>query len=97
MTVISKKGFISKYDFYSGVILTALKIPVEMFTPIFVIGRTPGWIAQWAELKEIQNIKLQDQDNYIQVNNRLKYSKGIYIWSKQLVLQLMVFNFKLER
>lgn len=38
-------------DFYSGVILTALKIPVEMFTPIFVIGRTPGWIAQWAEFK----------------------------------------------
>ncbi|MFY9082180.1 citrate/2-methylcitrate synthase, partial [Aliarcobacter butzleri] len=32
--------------------LTALKIPVEMFTPIFVIGRTPGWLAQWSELKQ---------------------------------------------
>ncbi len=39
-------------DFYSGVILTALKIPREMFTPIFVIGRTVGWIAQWSEFKK---------------------------------------------
>lgn len=36
-------------DFYSGVILTALKIPKEMFTIIFVIGRTVGWLAQWIE------------------------------------------------
>ncbi len=36
-------------DFYSGIILTALKIPVSMFTPIFVIGRTVGWISQWFE------------------------------------------------
>jgi len=36
-------------DFYSGLILTALKIPKEMFTIIFVIGRTVGWLAQWLE------------------------------------------------
>ena len=46
-----ERGLYPNIDFYSGVILTALKIPVEMFTPIFVIGRTPGWIAQWAEFK----------------------------------------------
>ncbi len=46
------RGLYPNIDFYSGVILTALKIPVEMFTPIFVIGRTPGWIAQWSELKQ---------------------------------------------
>ncbi len=39
-------------DFYSGVILYALKIPRSMFTPIFVIGRTVGWITQWIEFKE---------------------------------------------
>ncbi len=39
-------------DFYSGVILTALKIPKSMFTPIFVIGRTVGWITQWMEFKK---------------------------------------------
>ncbi|MBX7489874.1 citrate synthase [Helicobacter turcicus] len=36
-------------DFYSGIILTALKIPVQLFTPIFVIGRMPGWCAQVME------------------------------------------------
>lgn len=38
-------------DFYSGTILSALSIPKSMFTPIFVIGRTAGWIAQWIEQK----------------------------------------------
>ncbi len=36
-------------DFYSGTILSALNIPRSMFTPIFVIGRTVGWITQWIE------------------------------------------------
>lgn len=36
-------------DFYSGIILSALKIPVSLFTPIFVIGRMPGWCAQVVE------------------------------------------------
>jgi citrate synthase len=36
-------------DFYSGLILTALRIPKSMFTIIFVIGRTVGWLAQWIE------------------------------------------------
>ncbi len=39
-------------DFYSGVILTALGIPRSMFTPIFVIGRTIGWVTQWIEFKK---------------------------------------------
>ena len=47
-----ERGLYPNIDFYSGVILTALKIPVEMFTPIFVIGRTPGWLAHWSELKQ---------------------------------------------
>ncbi len=38
-------------DFYTGVILTALQIPRSMFTPIFVIGRTVGWVAQWIEFR----------------------------------------------
>jgi citrate synthase len=37
-------------DFYSGIIMRALGIPVNMFTVIFAIGRTPGWIANWREL-----------------------------------------------
>jgi citrate synthase len=36
-------------DFYSGIIMRAIGIPLNMFTVIFAIGRMPGWIAQWAE------------------------------------------------
>ncbi|MBK9510651.1 MAG: citrate synthase [Cytophagaceae bacterium] len=39
-------------DFYSGIIYRALGIPTNMFTVMFAIGRLPGWIAQWMELKE---------------------------------------------
>ncbi|MCB9882079.1 MAG: citrate synthase [Planctomycetes bacterium] len=38
-------------DFYSGIILKALGIPVNMFTVLFTLGRTPGWIAQWVEMR----------------------------------------------
>ena len=39
-------------DFYSGIIYRALGIPVELFTVMFAMGRLPGWIAQWKELRE---------------------------------------------
>ncbi|WP_396163850.1 citrate synthase [Flavobacterium sp.] len=38
-------------DFYSGIIYRAMGIPVEMFTVLFAIGRLPGWIAQWKEMR----------------------------------------------
>ncbi len=38
-------------DFYSGIIYRAMGIPVEMFTPMFALGRLPGWIAQWREMR----------------------------------------------
>jgi len=60
---LSDEYFISRnlypnIDFYSGVILTALGIPRSMFTPIFVIGRTVGWITQWIEFKKSKNGKI---------------------------------------
>ena len=39
-------------DFYSGIIYRAMGIPTEMFTVMFTIGRLPGWIAQWKEMRE---------------------------------------------
>jgi citrate synthase len=39
-------------DFYSGIIYRALGIPVDMFTVMFAMGRMPGWIAQWKEMRE---------------------------------------------
>ena len=38
-------------DFYSGIIYRALGIPTEMFTVMFALGRLPGWIAQWKEMR----------------------------------------------
>lgn len=45
-------------DFYSGIILKALGIPLDMFTVIFAIGRMPGWIAQWREMRESPEFKI---------------------------------------
>ncbi|CZE45901.1 citrate synthase [Campylobacter geochelonis] len=45
-------------DFNSGLILKALNIPTEMFAVMFVMGRAPGWMAQWMELKEQANVKI---------------------------------------
>jgi len=39
-------------DFYSGIIYRALGFPTQMFTVLFALGRLPGWIAQWKEMKE---------------------------------------------
>ena len=38
-------------DFYSGIIYRAMGIPIEMFTVMFALGRLPGWIAQWREMR----------------------------------------------
>jgi citrate synthase len=45
-------------DFYSGIILTALGIPMEMFTALFAIGRMPGWIANWKEIYDNKDAKI---------------------------------------
>jgi citrate synthase len=46
-----KRKLFPNVDFYSGIIYRALGIPVEMFTVMFAIGRLPGWIAQWIEMR----------------------------------------------
>ncbi|MEE8244263.1 MAG: citrate synthase [Pseudomonadales bacterium] len=45
-----EKKLYPNVDFYSGIILKAIGIPVEMFTVVFATGRTPGWIAHWNEM-----------------------------------------------
>jgi len=39
-------------DFYSGIIYRAIGIPTNMFPVMFALGRLPGWIAHWTEMKE---------------------------------------------
>ena len=46
-----KRKLYPNVDFYSGIIYRALGIPTEMFTVMFAIGRLPGWIAQWKEMR----------------------------------------------
>jgi len=46
-------------DFYTGILLRAMGIPVNMFTVMFAIGRLPGWISQWKESIDDPNWKLQ--------------------------------------
>ena len=45
-------------DFYSGIIMRAIGIPASMFTVIFAIGRLPGWIAHWREVRVGQDSKI---------------------------------------
>ncbi len=60
---LSDEYFISKklypnVDFYSGIILEAMGFPTSMFTPIFAISRTVGWISQWKEMIAEKNQKI---------------------------------------
>ncbi len=62
-TALEDEYFVSRklypnIDFYSGLILTALNIPKSMFTIIFVVGRTVGWITQWMELQQDSEMKI---------------------------------------
>ena len=54
---ISKKLY-PNVDFYSGIILEAMGFPTAMFTPIFAISRTVGWISQWKEMIGEKNQKI---------------------------------------
>ncbi len=66
-------------DFYSGIIYEALEIPTEMFTVIFAIPRTAGWVAQWMEMNDDPEQKIarprqvytgyRDRD-YVQIADR---------------------------
>jgi citrate synthase len=53
-----KRKLYPNVDFYSGLIYEALEFPPEMFTVLFAIGRTPGWLAQWSELVQDKEQKI---------------------------------------
>ena len=47
-----KRGLYPNVDFYSGIVLSALGFPTDMFTVLFALARTTGWISQWNEMLE---------------------------------------------
>ncbi|PAW93750.1 citrate (Si)-synthase [Mucilaginibacter sp. MD40] len=57
-------------DFYSGIIYTALGFPTEMFTVLFALGRLPGWIAQWKEMKTNKEPIGRPRQVYVGETNR---------------------------
>ena len=74
-----KRGLYPNVDFYSGIILQALGIPTHLFTVIFALARTVGWIAQWNEMIEDPHQKIgrprqlytgEAPRSYIPINNR---------------------------
>ena len=52
-------------DFYSGIIFRALGIHIEMFTVMFAMGRLPGWVAQWREMRLRQEPLVRPRQIYI--------------------------------
>jgi len=57
-------------DFYSGIVLKAIGIPVDMFTVMFAIGRMPGWIANWKEIAESSKRIHRPRQIYMGSNKR---------------------------
>jgi citrate synthase len=53
-----KRKLYPNVDYYSGIIMKAIGIPVDMFTVMFAIGRLPGWIAQWREVRTNPNARI---------------------------------------
>jgi citrate synthase len=63
-------------DFYSGILLKAIGIPLEMFTVMFAIGRMPGWIANWKEIAENTKSRIHRPRQIYTGANLRKYSKA---------------------
>lgn len=66
-------------DFYSGIIYRAMGIPTNMFTVMFALGRLPGWLAQWKEMRETPGARIyrprqvyigETQRSYVPVDKR---------------------------
>lgn len=58
-------------DFYSGILYRAMGIPVDMFTVMFALGRLPGWIAQWKEMRDDPKMRInRPRQIYVGANER---------------------------
>lgn len=53
-----KRNLYPNVDFYSGILYRAMGIPVDMFTVMFALGRLPGWIAQWKEMRDDPKMRI---------------------------------------
>ena len=90
-TFFIEKKLYPNVDFYSGIFLKSLGFPTSMFTVLFAIGRTVGWISQWKEMIEDPINKIgrprqlyrgKNSRNYQNVDNRDKRSIFQWLWKK---------------
>ena len=74
-----EKKLYPNVDFYSGIILKAMGFPTEMFTVLFALARTTGWVSQWGEMIEDPTQKIgrprqlftgDTQRDFINIENR---------------------------
>ena len=75
----AEKKLFPNVDFYSGIILEAMGFPTSMFTPVFAVSRTVGWISQWKEQLEDPQMKIgrprqlylgEGERDYVDIENR---------------------------
>ena len=75
----AEKKLFPNVDFYSGIILEAMGFPTSMFTPIFALARTVGWISQWKEQLNDPQLKIgrprqlylgEDIRSYVEIEKR---------------------------
>ena len=90
-TYFIEKKLYPNVDFYSGIFLKSLGFPTSMFTVLFAIGRTVGWVSQWKEMIEDpinkigrprQLYKGKNSRNYQNVDSRDKRSIFQWLWKK---------------
>ena len=70
-----EKKLYPNVDFYSGLPLSAIGIPTNMFTVIFALARTVGWMSHWMEMVAGKP-KLADHDSFIQAKNKGMFLKN---------------------
>ena len=75
-------------DFYSGLIYEAFQFPPEMFTVLFAIGRTPGWLAQWLELVQDKEQKIARPKQIYTGDRGLDFTPASERWSLSGGLQV---------
>src|SRR5215218_873508 len=76
-----KRKLYPNVDFYSGLIYEALQFPPEMFTVLFAIGRTPGWLAQWLELVQDKEQKIARPKQIYTGARTLDFTPAAQRWS----------------
>ena len=76
-----KRKLYPNVDFYSGLIYEALQFPPEMFTVLFAIPRTSGWLAQWLELVDDKEQKIARPKQIYTGDRQLTYVPQSERWS----------------